>query len=417
MIRVYRYALAEEPVKSQAFLDSLSTELRRSNLHVGMAVTSRTDSGVFLAQQHELTIAAEESIAAAIGQYLEAWTRQHQDRPPPLQGPIRPLRLYPDAYRGRAIGKEDGFKTVDEINDDMNAWQQAYRGVTRENQATTFQGRTIWALRIHRGAPARRLLITGAHHAREWIAAEIPYLIAERLATNDAHPDVRKILDKFECWIVPVVNPDGKYFSHQDAEGAGNRLWRKNRRKLRKDPAGRWMFGVDPNRNYYDVEWGEGGDSSGVPADESYRGDAAFSEPESTAVHKVVTQNNIFAALNFHAYGQTVLWPSALGINPPERLARLTCLAHQVAWMMNWDPWNGDAYVAGSTDDPMPISGDATNWMFSEKEVRALTIELPPRVYADDAERFRLPYSEVSHIFEGCWRGLCAFVEGVEAIA
>jgi hypothetical protein len=87
------------------------------------------------------------------------------------------------------------------------------------------------------------VVITGGVHAREWIGAEIAYLIAEYLIANYvAAPAavtprqgmLRNLVNRRNIRVIPMVNPDGNDYTVFTAGGAG-RLWRKNRRALPVD--------------------------------------------------------------------------------------------------------------------------------------------------------------------------------------
>ena len=91
-------------------------------------------------------------------------------------------------------------------------------------------------------AARRTVVITGGIHAREWIATEIAYLIAEYLIVNYPDPAVagpltprqqqlKRLVDTRNIHIIPMVNPDG---NRRSVFGTGNldRFWRKNRRRL-----------------------------------------------------------------------------------------------------------------------------------------------------------------------------------------
>lgn len=46
----------------------------------------------------------------------------------------------------------------------------------------SLENRPIWALRIgERRGSARKVVFLGCHHAREWVAVEVPYLLADYL--------------------------------------------------------------------------------------------------------------------------------------------------------------------------------------------------------------------------------------------
>lgn len=68
--------------------------------------------------------------------------------------------------------------------------------------------------------------------------------------------------------------------------------------------------GVDLNRNY-GYKWGhDNKGSSNSPCEGDYRGNEAFSEPETQAVRDFVQSHpNLKIALNFHAYGNLLVVP------------------------------------------------------------------------------------------------------------
>jgi len=98
---------------------------------------------------------------------------------------------------------------------------------------------------------------------------------------------------------VPIVNPDGYVFAH-----TSNRMWRKNRKQNQGG-----SFGVDLNRNWKSGFGGPG--SSNQPSSETYRGVAAYSEPESKAVADYLQsqKSTLKAAIDFHSYSQLMLRP------------------------------------------------------------------------------------------------------------
>jgi Zinc carboxypeptidase len=82
------------------------------------------------------------------------------------------------------------------------------------------------------------VVITGGIHAREWIAAEMAYLLAEYLIVNyNPVPQgryqqaIRNLVDSRRIHIIPMLNPDGNDYTVFSPEG-GAREWRKNRRSL-----------------------------------------------------------------------------------------------------------------------------------------------------------------------------------------
>lgn len=228
------------------------------------------------------------------------------------------------------------------------------------------EGRPIWALRIagrpDAAADATPMLINGTQHAREWIAAMVTTCVADRLVRGYASdPAIRAFVDRTELWVVPVVNPDGYQYSW-----AGRRLWRKNRRG---------DHGVDLNRNF-GVAWGGPGSSRDKRSD-IYRGEYAFSEPETAALRDLVKREQVALHIDFHAYGQLVLYPwSHTGTPTPDRdryaavgdkLASALFAAHQTR------------YSLMPSIELYPASGVMSDWVYGEAGALSYTIELRPK--------------------------------------
>jgi hypothetical protein len=106
------------------------------------------------------------------------------------------------------------------------------------------------------GLNAPKVVITGGIHAREWIATEIAYLIAEYLIKNYPSPaaitggltlyqaQLKTLVDNRNIHIIPMINPDG---NDRTVFGtmAGARMWRKNLRPLPSSGPG-WMNALMP---------------------------------------------------------------------------------------------------------------------------------------------------------------------------
>lgn len=124
-------------------------------------------------------------------------------------------------------------------------------------------------------------------HANEWITpAALTWMINELVENADSYSC---ILDRFDWYFIPMVNPDGYEYSH-----VVDRMWRKTRRnytstlvrtsarKLRVDADDEQCLGADINRNF-EFHWRKGGSSSNV-CSPSFAGVKPFSEPESRAL-------------------------------------------------------------------------------------------------------------------------------------
>ena len=141
----------------------------------------------------------------------------------------------------------------------------AFRLVDSSNSVIWTEGesrRRIWCLKIEAGAnPSRKVLVTGTHHAREWVAYRAvwdatQFILTNRYATNWSNlPDsgrftefalfkemnLNALVANAHIFMIPIVNPSGYYYSKQVAQGgAGDPVpdnlnstnisgWRKNR--------------------------------------------------------------------------------------------------------------------------------------------------------------------------------------------
>lgn len=225
------------------------------------------------------------------------------------------------------------------------------------------EGRPIWALRIGSTRPdAVPMLVNGTQHAREWIAAMVTTCVADRLVhgyRSDAR--IRRVLDTTALWVVPVVNPDGYQYSW-----SSDRYWRKNRRGT---------HGVDLNRNFA-IAFGGAGSSSDRRS-EIYRGEYAFSEPESAALRDLVRRESVALHLDFHAYGQLVLYPWTHTPAPAPGRDRLVALADTLvgALATRW----GTKYTPKSGAALYPAAGTMTDWVYGATEATSFTIELRPK--------------------------------------
>ena len=172
----------------------------------------------------------------------------------------------------------------------------------------TIEGRDIWAFKLSDNPnideDEPELFFNACHHAREVITPMVLRGFVNYLLSGyDSNPDIQSLVDSRELWIVMVVNPDG-YYINEVIEPGGGGLWRKNRRDN-----GDGTFGVDLNRNY-SYQWGyDNNGSSPITSSNVYRGTAPFSEPEIAAIRDFVISHEFEIVVNYHAYGNLVLWP------------------------------------------------------------------------------------------------------------
>lgn len=233
-----------------------------------------------------------------------------------LLGADAPPVLPDMAWFGASYRDGVGFHSLEEIEARIDAVAAARPDLVRVE--------TIGASREER--PIRALVLTnlslgglkiapfydGGHHANELEGIESTLMLADYLLANyDRNATIRSYLDRYEIWIVPVVNPDGYVLQTR-----GNAM------------------GVNLNRNY-DIDWGNpaGGTnramgiasgatgmpvrSVGGPVGEN-PGTEPFSEPEARAIRDALAplDGRLAFYLSHHTAVPSLLMPWS-AVNPP----------------------------------------------------------------------------------------------------
>ncbi|GIF14701.1 zinc carboxypeptidase [Actinoplanes teichomyceticus] len=275
---------------------------------------------------------------------------------------------------------DSAYHNYAEMIADVNAIVARYPSIASKRVlGRTYEGRDIVAVKISDNVSADEaepeVLYEANHHAREHITVEQAlYLMHE--FTDDYATDsrVRAVVDSREIWIVPSVNPDG---SEYDVATGSYRSWRKNR----QPNSGSTAIGTDLNRNY-SYRWGCCGGSSTTPSSATYRGPSAFSAPETRVIRDFVAsrvvggEQQITATMDFHSYGELVLWPfgyttanTATGMTTDDYNA-LSTLGRQMAATNN--------YTAEQSSDLYITDGDLLDWMWGTYKIFAYTFEMYP---------------------------------------
>ncbi|MFK7741488.1 MAG: M14 family zinc carboxypeptidase [Planctomycetota bacterium] len=164
----------------------------------------------------------------------------------------------------------------------------------------THEGRPIYALKVSDNVSADEdepaIVVIAQHHARELNSPHMVIGAMQRLlAAYATDPALQAVVDDYEVWFVPMVNPDGV-----DYVWNADEFWRKNRRDN-----GGGTFGVDLNRNYPFL-YGQCG-SSTSPTSGTYRGPSAASEPETVSMRNLIERLRPEIYIDFHSSGQEVL--------------------------------------------------------------------------------------------------------------
>jgi hypothetical protein len=298
------------------------------------------------------------------------------------------------------------YRTFEDVQKELKDMQDQFpslvRGFTLKTK--TFEGRDIQAVEIASdvaseddGRPV--LYLNGIHHAREWPATEVILEFAwDLLKNHQSDPQLAEILKNVRIVLQPYTNVDGFIVSRgalggnePDPDSNENIVYstatgvvilggsfgykRKNCNPypLAGPQPCEVNLGTDNNRNYPHT-WGGTGASSN-PNDQSYRGEAPGSEPETKAVQELHLSLNAPVLISMHNIAAKVLRPpgtEAENFAPDEpalkelgrRMADPTGYANQYGWQL-YDVTGGTkdwAYAVtssfGYTVETGPANGD-----------------------------------------------------------
>ena len=290
---------------------------------------------------------------------------------------------------------------------------------------TSFEGREIFALKISKDASIDDaskpdVLITGLHHAREWISVESPVYFANRLLSAYATDDtVRYLVDRLQIWIVPIMNPDGLNYTQASANDQINpvRLWRKNRRPISTSTCPS-AVGVDLNRNYnyqYRLEndapcadycsdrscVNDDVGGSDDPTTDIYRGPQAESEAEVKALKSLIDDPNrqFRAQLDYHNYSQLILYPwgyAPFGTDDQNTLSRLAQQMSDAIFAVDRSRYRPKQAV-----DLYSVTGSSIDYAYGVNRVPApFVVEMRP-----ECCNFTVPESQIPAANQENWAG------------
>jgi carboxypeptidase T len=328
----------------------------------------------------------------------------------------KPAPARPASLPAFGNGSMAGFYTTAEVDaylDSMATHDTAGIVSSVVVTGTSGQGRPIRAIRIaNESAPDHsrpRVLYTALTHAREPGGMQnLLYFIDQLVQRYGVDPDFTYLVDQRELWFVPIVNPDGYAINENTFFGSGSYgLWRKNARDNNSDGQITGADGVDLNRNF-GYQWGyDSAGSSGTPASTTYRGPAAFSEPETQVLRDFCILHGFSMAQNFHTYHETTLYPWAYsGSTTPDH-------ASFVRWAD--DMMRDSHYSYGLPVEILyPVNGDSNDWMYGDQVAK-------PKVFAmtteagDQNDEFWPPASRILPIAYANLRSnvVLAYIAGV----
>lgn len=164
------------------------------------------------------------------------------------------------------------YHSYDELMKKIEELVSNYQEITKlDTLGYSVEGRPIVGVKISENPEIKELepciRFTGAHHGDEHITKEVMFFLIKYLVENYSTSSlVKNLLGSREIWVVPMVNPDGVYYSR-----------RRN------------ANGVDLNRDYGYMWGGWGG--SPFP----------YSQPETKAMWKQVEEEGVVLNFDYHS--------------------------------------------------------------------------------------------------------------------
>ncbi|HYL97381.1 MAG TPA: M14 family metallopeptidase, partial [Blastocatellia bacterium] len=289
---------------------------------------------------------------------------------------------------------------------------------------TSFEGREIFALKITHNIstpdPSKPdALVTGCHHAREWISVEPPVYFAHQLLDDYNTNDVsRYLVDHLVIWIVPVVNPDGLEYTQQSPNDQLDpiRLWRKNRRPINLADCGTEGIGVDLNRNY-NFQWRLPSDqpcnttddvgASDNPGDETFRGPTPDSELEIKAIEALTNDpsHHFVVRLDYHNFDQLVLYPWGYQGPPDVDSSVQSAMARKMAASIQ--NLTGTSYTPEQSIFLYITTGDSSDYAYGvDHTAIPILVELRPSCCD-----FPVPEDQIGPVDQESWASASALLE------
>ncbi|HYE68968.1 MAG TPA: M14 family zinc carboxypeptidase [Anaerovoracaceae bacterium] len=197
---------------------------------------------------------------------------------------------------------------------DAGELQDMYPDLVRlKSIGTTVEGRDIALIEF--GYGSRKVFLSGATHAREYITTSYLMYMIDRYAYAYSSGgileefNITEILNNVTFYIVPMINPDGVnlvqngIYSVKDYDAVskiainsldsfGYNSWKAN------------INGVDLNRNYPSNWYVDR--PVDAPSSSRFKGYSPISEPETKAIMDFLNNNMCWAYLSFHSQGEGI---------------------------------------------------------------------------------------------------------------
>lgn len=277
------------------------------------------------------------------------------------------LYAYPKQYSAESIIDASNEYTYEDYQEDIWILKSKYKKQLQVHTIGKSEfGRKIYAIQI--GTGEKSVLLSGAHHGREWITSLLTMKMAEDIAVNMKNGE--NYLGSYSIWIVPMINPDGVTIQ----QGKINKFPFFSKRKIKKmndglDDFTRWKsngLGVDLNRQY-PAGWENLQDSKKEPSYKNYKGKAPFEAKEVKAIVELTEKIKPIIAVAYHSSGQEIFWQYNNGVNEERDRMIAEVLAQETGYKLGTPPKDA-------------VGGGYTDWFINTYHLPAFTIEICPLV-------------------------------------
>jgi murein tripeptide amidase MpaA len=313
-------------------------------------------------------------------------------------------------FSAYAVPSETWFTTYHSYADHIQFLRDLQGAFTTQSEIITsgasvggraLTGIHIWGSGGKGSKPA--VLFHGTVHAREWISTmTVEYMAWQLLTKYSSDTSVKALVDKFDFYIMPIVNPDGFVYTQTN-----DRLWRKNRQTVSSSSC----VGRDINRNW-PYKWEVPGGASTNPCSETYKGQAANDAPETKGLVSQVTSlkasRGIRLYIDFHSYGQYILWPYGYdcSLRADNDAAHRTLATNAAAAIR---AVSGTTYTIGPSCSTLyATTGDSVDYLdVTGNSTYSYTYEL--RDTGNNG--FTLPASQIQPTVRETWQGVVSMLK------
>ncbi len=257
---------------------------------------------------------------------------------------------------------------------DAQKLSEQYPGlIETDSIGQSVEGRELLLIKL--GTGPKKLLLLGAHHAREYITATFLMETADEYARASAQDealggyDIADMLKQVAVYIVPMVNPDGVNLVQNGVEAVADPEKVKGM-SMMKDTYAEWkanINGVDLNRQY-PCQWDVKESNTDVPSSEMYKGAAPATEPEVQAVMALCQNAEFLLAASFHTKGEVIYWADS---GTEEAITADSSIAQTLADVTGYE-------LMPVSEDPAVYGAGFENWFRQDFERPGFCVELTP---------------------------------------